>query len=68
MTARSPHVDDRDAAATTVVATAFARIVAERYPGASWQPVRLSGGDGDLIEPARKIIRLVPSDPDDKSL
>ena len=36
MTARSPHVDDCDDIAMTAVATAFVRIVAERYPGTSW--------------------------------
>ena len=43
--ARSSHVDDRDDVATNAVATAFARIVAERYPGTSWLPVKSSRSD-----------------------
>jgi hypothetical protein len=64
MNARSPHIDDRDDAATIAVATAFARIVAERYPGTSWQPAKSSGSDD---RPAGKVIRLFPSDLGDMS-
>jgi hypothetical protein len=62
--ARSPHVDDRDAAATNAVATAFARIVAERYPGTSWLPVKSSRSDDRFVVPAGKVLRLLPGPTD----
>lgn len=61
--ARSPHVDDRDAA-TDAVATAFARIVAERYPGTSWLPVKSSRSDDRFVVPAGKVLRLLPGPAD----
>lgn len=67
MTARSPHVDDCDDIAMTAVATAFVRIVAERYPGTSWQPVE-SSRDDRLVVSTGQVIRLFPSDLGDKSL
>lgn len=61
---RSLHVDDRDAAATNAVAAAFARIVAERYPGTSWLPIKSGRGDDPLVVPAGKVIRLLASPAD----
>lgn len=62
--ARSPHPDDRDDAATNAVATAFARIVAGRYPGTSWLPVKSSRSDDPLVVPAGKVVRLLPGPAD----
>lgn len=63
-TARSPHLDDRDDVATNAVATAFARIVAERYPGTSWLPVKSSWSDNRFGVPAGKVLRLLPGPAD----
>lgn len=68
MTGRSPHIDDRHEAATIAVATALARIVAKRYPGTSWQPVKLTDNQDHLAEPAGEVVRLFPSDLSDKNL
>ncbi len=68
MTGRSPHIDDRHEAATIAVATAFARIVAKRYPGTSWKPVKLTGSQDHLAEPVGEVVRLFPSDLTDKDL
>jgi hypothetical protein len=57
--ARSRHADDCDDAATNAVAVAFARIVAERYPGTSWLPIEPSGSDDGLVVPAGKVLRLL---------
>lgn len=54
------HLGDRDDAASNAVAVAFARIVAERYPGTRWLPVKPSRGDNGLVVPAGKVIRLLP--------
>lgn len=64
--ARPLHVDDRYAVATGAVATAFARIVAERYPGTSWLPVKSSRSDDPLVVSAGKVVRLLagPTDMD----
>src|SRR6202035_6064305 len=59
MTARSPHVDDCAAAAMAAAATAFARIIAERYPGTSWQPVKSSRSDDPLVVSTGKVVRLL---------
>jgi hypothetical protein len=60
-TRRSRHVDDRTEVATNAVAVAFARIVAERYPGTVWLPVKRSGGHDGLVVPAGKVFRLLPA-------
>lgn len=58
-TASSP-----DAAAA--VALAFARVMAERYPGTNWLPTKRSRSDDRLVVPAGKVIRLLsgPADMD----
>lgn len=63
---RSLHINDRDDAATDAVTTAFARIVAERYPGTSWLPVKASRSDDRLVVSTGKVIRLLsgPADMD----
>jgi hypothetical protein len=53
-------LEDRGDAASNAVAIAFARIVAERYPGTRWLPVKSCEGDNGLIVPAGKVIRLLP--------
>jgi hypothetical protein len=63
-TVRSRHADDRDDAATNAVAVAFARIVAERYPGTSWLPIKPSRSDNGLVVPAGKVLRLLPGPAD----
>lgn len=52
--------------ATLAVATAFARIVAKRYPGTSWLPIESSRSDDRFVVPAGKVIRLLsgPADMD----
>jgi len=60
---RPPHVDDHDAA-TNAVATVFARIVADRYPGTSWLPVKSSRSEDRVVVPAGKILRLLPGPAD----
>jgi hypothetical protein len=62
--ARSPYVDDRGAAAANAVATAFARIIAERYPGTSWLPVKSSRSNDRFVVPAGKVLRLLPGPAD----
>ena len=52
------HLGNRDD--TTRVAVAFARIVAERYPGTRWLPVKSSGGNNGFVVPAGKVLRLLP--------
>jgi hypothetical protein len=61
---RSLYADDRGAAATNAVATAFARIIAERYPGTSWLPVKSSRSDHRFVVPAGKVLRLLPGPAD----
>lgn len=60
-TTRSQQLDDRTGVATNPVAAAFARIVAERYPGTVWLPVKPSGGHNGLVMPAGKVLRLLPA-------
>lgn len=57
---QSRHSDARNEAARKAVAVAFARIVAERYPGTSWLPVKPYWGNDGLIVPTGKIVRLLP--------
>ncbi len=57
---RFRHGNDCNAAASKAVAVAFARIVAERYPGTSWLPVKPPRSDDGLVVPAGKIVRLLP--------
>lgn len=59
-TAASPHADETGEAAANAVAGAFARIVAERYPGTSWRPVESGRSEDPLVAPAGKVIRLFP--------
>jgi hypothetical protein len=54
------HGNDGNAAASKAVAVAFARIVAERYPGTSWLPVKPPRSDDRLVVPAGKVLRLLP--------
>jgi len=62
---RPPQVNDRIAAAAAdAVAATFARIVAKRYPGTNWLPVKSSRSDDRLVVPAGQIIRLFPSPAD----
>jgi hypothetical protein len=60
----STHDDDRAAAAANAVAAAFARILAERYPGTSWLPIESPRSEHRLVVPAGKVIRLVPGPAD----
>jgi hypothetical protein len=64
ITARSPHDDDRNADATNAVATTFARIIAKRYPGTNWLPVKPSRSDDRFVVPAGKVLRLLPGPAD----
>jgi hypothetical protein len=57
----SHRVEARDNAASQSVAVAFARIVAERFPGTSWLPVEPSRNHDGLVMPAGKMLRLLPS-------
>lgn len=52
--------------AARAVALAFARVMAERYPGTSWLPVKSSRSDDRLVVPAGKVLRLLsgPADMD----
>lgn len=62
---RSRQGDDHiHAPATEAVATAFAQIVAERYPGTSWLPVKSSRKNNRFVVPAGKVIRLLPGPAD----
>lgn len=62
--ARPRYAEDRENAARRAVAVAFARIVAERYPGTSWLPAERSGSDDGLVVPAGKVLRLLPGPAD----
>lgn len=57
---RSRQTEARDDAASKAVAVTFARILAERYPGTSWLPVKPPRDDDGLVVPAGKIVRLLP--------
>lgn len=61
---RPRPADDSGDAAANAVAAAFARIVAERYPGTSWLPVKRSRGHNGLVVPAGKVLRLLPGPAD----
>lgn len=54
------QTEARNDAASKAVAVAFARIVAERYPGTSWLPVKPPRNDDGLVVPAGKVLRLLP--------
>lgn len=67
--AASPQASPMAAdAATRAVAGAFARLLAERYPGTSWLPVKRGDGDGALVVPAGKVLRLLPGEADAHAL
>jgi len=52
--------------AAEAVALAFARVMAERYPGTNWLPAKRGRSDDDLVVPAGKVLRLLsgPADMD----
>jgi hypothetical protein len=63
---RSRHSADPRAA--DAVARAFARILAERYPGTSWLPVKRDEPGAHLGVPSGKVIRLLPGPADQDPL
>jgi hypothetical protein len=50
--------------AADAVGFAFARVMAERYPGTIWLPVKPGRSDDGLIVPAGKVVRLLPGPAD----
>lgn len=50
--------------AAEAVAFALARVMAERYSGTSWLPVKSSRSDDRFVVPAGKVIRLLSSPAD----
>lgn len=59
---------ERERWATNAVAAAFAKVIAERYPGTSWLPVQRDGGGRSLSVPTRKVVRLLPGPADQDTL
>jgi hypothetical protein len=50
--------------AAGAVALAFARVMAERYPGTNWLPTKRGRSGDRLVVPAGKVIRLLTSPAD----
>jgi hypothetical protein len=63
-TTQPRHAKNSYDAARNAVATAFARIVAERHPGTTWLPIERPRGNDGLVVPAGKIVRLLPGPTD----
>jgi hypothetical protein len=61
---RARQAEARHDAASKAVAAAFARIVAERYPGTTWLPLERSRSNDSFVVPAGKILRLLPGPAD----
>lgn len=61
-----PHARDSSADGAKAVGFAFARVMAERYPGTSWLPLKPGRRDDGLVLSAGKVVRLIsgPADVD----